>query len=102
MERDPSMRTFTRVCVELGALLVGTVAIGLVSAWALPLAGLILSLAGLTVLIERERRLQQAEELEPVLRALPAPSVGPSTALVAYRPPGALVPWDRGSAPFAR
>jgi hypothetical protein len=86
------MRAFTRVCVELSALLVGTVTIGLVSAWALPLAGLLLTLAGLTVLIERERA-QLDEPVELPRPALPAPSAGPSTALVAYRPPGPLMPW---------
>ena len=91
------MRAFTRVCVELGALLVGTVAIGLVSAWALPLAGLLLCLAGLTVLIERERELAEADQLEPRRPALPSPSAGPSTALVAYRPPGPLMPWKPSS-----
>jgi hypothetical protein len=67
--------------------------VGLVSAWALPLAGLILCLAALTVLIERERQLEQADPVEPRRPVLPAASPGTSTALVAYRPPGALVPW---------
>jgi hypothetical protein len=89
------MRAFNRVCVELSALLVGTVAIGLVSAWALPLAGLILSLSGLTVLIERERQLEPSDEAEarPV-ELPPVRSVRPSMALVAYRPPGPLVRWE--------
>jgi hypothetical protein len=107
--QELSMRRFSRVCLELSVVLVVAALTGLVSGWALPLAGLVLLLGVLTVLIERERQLGLVDDLPlaaddpdagPVPEPDPAPAPSPASlplsngdgagALVAYRPAGGL------------
>ena len=90
-----SMPGFRRVCVEIGVALVLAVVTGVATRWALPIALLLFTLAGLTVVVEREEQahLELVEEAAPVAEEPVVEQVAPtpSSALVPYRPPGPLM-----------